>query len=144
KIGAKKDGTLVAIKVTNYGTAGVGTGAGATGPAQNLYPCPWVYSEDYDVFTNAGPSAAFRAPGHPQGAFSFEQAIDELAHKLQMDPVALRDKIDQSEARRAERKIGVEKFGWKDRRPPGADSGPIKRGMGMAQSVWYRMSNRDS
>src|SRR5205814_3850289 len=41
-------------------------------------------------------------------------------------------------------RIGAEKIGWKDRHPPGADSGPIKRGIGFAQSVWYRMSNRDS
>jgi len=145
KIGAKKDGSLVAIKVINFGTAGVGTGAGATGPAQNLYPCPWIYTEDYDVFTNAGPSAAFRAPGHPQGAFSFEQAIDELAHKLDIDPVALRDKIDESEARRVERRIGAEMIGWKNRKAPGTDSGPVKRGIGMAQAVWYRMASpRDS
>src|SRR6185436_20978123 len=93
KIGAKKDGTLTAIQVVNFGTAGTGTGAGATGPAQSLYKCENVLTEDSDVFTHAGPAAAFRAPGHPQGAFSIEQAIDQLADRLNMDPLALRDKI---------------------------------------------------
>ena len=82
KIGAKKDGTLTAIELTSYGTAGVGTGAGTAGPATNMYKCPNLLTEEYDVFTNAGPGAAFRAPGHPQGCFAFEQAIDELAVKL--------------------------------------------------------------
>ena len=36
KIGAKRDGTLTAIQLTSYGTAGVGTGAGTAGPATNL------------------------------------------------------------------------------------------------------------
>src|SRR5439155_4809946 len=65
KLGAKRDGTLAAIHVVSYGTAGTGTGAGATGPASGLYHCPVIVTEDSDVFTNAGPAAAFRAPGHP-------------------------------------------------------------------------------
>src|SRR6185369_15364591 len=97
RIGAKKDGTLTAIHHVAYGTAGAGTGAGAGGPAKNMYPCPNVLIEEYDVFTHAGPAAAFRAPGHPQGCFSFEQAIDELADKLAVDPLALREKIDFDE-----------------------------------------------
>ncbi len=144
KIGAKKDGTLTAIQLTSYGTAGVGTGAGTAGPATNMYKCPNLLTEEYDVFINAGPGAAFRAPGHPQGCFAFEQAIDELAAKLNMDPIALRDKIDASPARRAERQLIVERTNWKNRRAAGADTGPIKRGMGIAQSVWYRFINMDS
>jgi xanthine dehydrogenase YagR molybdenum-binding subunit len=144
KIGAKKDGTLVALKLVNYGTAGVGTGAGASGPAQSMYPIPAVYTEDYDVFTHAGPAAAFRAPGHPQAIFALEQGIDELADKLGMDPVQFRDKSDPSDARRQERKIGADKIGWSNRKPPGSDAGPVKRGIGVANSIWYRFMNRDS
>jgi xanthine dehydrogenase YagR molybdenum-binding subunit len=144
KLGAKKDGSIVAIKYENYGTAGTGSGAGAGRPTGALYPSPLLLSEEYDVFTHAGPAAAFRAPGHPQGAFSIEQTIDELADKLKMDPLALRDKIDQHEARRLERKLGAEKFGWSNRHAPGADPGPIKRGIGVAQGLWGRGSSRDA
>src|SRR5271156_4363205 len=144
KIGAKSDGTLTAIELISYGTAGVGTGAGTAGPATNLYKCPNLLTEEYDVFINAGPGAAFRAPGHPPGCFAFEQAIDELAVKLNMDPLAFRDKIDDSPTRRVERKIILERTNWKNRQPAGADSGPVKRGMGIAQSVWYRFINMDS
>jgi xanthine dehydrogenase YagR molybdenum-binding subunit len=144
KIGAKRDGTLTAIQLTSYGTAGVGTGAGTAGPATNLYKCPNLLTEEYDVFVNAGPGAAFRAPGHPQGCFAFEQAIDELAVKLNMDPLTFREKIDESPARKAERQVILERTNWRNRRTAGADAGPVKRGMGIAQSVWYRFVNMDS
>jgi len=144
KIGAKQDGTLTAIELTSYGTAGVGTGAGTAGPATNLYKCANLLTEEYDVFTNAGPGAAFRAPGHPQGCFALEQAIDELAVKLKLDPLDLREKIDENPARKVERQMIRERTNWSKRREAGADSGPVKRGMGMAQSVWYRFVNMDS
>jgi xanthine dehydrogenase YagR molybdenum-binding subunit len=144
KIGAKKDGTLTAIALTSYGTAGVGTGAGTAGPATNMYKCPNLLTEEYDVFINAGPGAAFRAPGHPQGCFAFEQAIDELAAKLNMDPLEFRDKIDDNPARRVERTVIRDRTDWKNRRPAGSDTGPVKRGMGIAQSVWYRFVDMDS
>ncbi|HEV2215575.1 MAG TPA: molybdopterin cofactor-binding domain-containing protein, partial [Terracidiphilus sp.] len=68
RIGAKKDGTITAIELISYGTAGCGTGAGCAGPATNLYKWAALHTEENDVFINAGPAAAFRAPGHPQGA----------------------------------------------------------------------------
>jgi xanthine dehydrogenase YagR molybdenum-binding subunit len=145
KLGAGRDGMLQAIHYVSYGTAGVGTGAGTAGPAHNMYKCPNVCTEEYDVFTNAGPAAAFRAPGHPQGCFALEQAMDELAEKLSMDPIELRDKNDESDARREERRIGVEMFRWKEKwRKPASDPGPIKRGVGMAQAVWYRIVGMES
>lgn len=145
KLGAKKDGTLQAIHLVGYGTAGVATGAGCAGPAQNLYQCGDVSTAEYDVFINAAPGTAFRAPGHPQGCFALEQAMDDLAEKLGMDPVELREKNDPLQTRREERRIGVEKFGWKQKhRPPNSDPGPIKRGVGFAQGVWYRFIDMDS
>lgn len=145
KAGADKDGKLQALKWTSYGTAGVGTGAGTDGPAQNIYACPNVVTEEYDVFTNAGPGAAMRAPGHPQGVFGLEQTIDALAEKLGMDVLAFMDKNDLSPARREERRVGAEKFGWaQNRRKPASDPGPVKRGVGVAQAVWYRINSMDS
>ncbi|MFI4996796.1 MAG: molybdopterin cofactor-binding domain-containing protein, partial [Hyphomicrobiales bacterium] len=38
--------------------------------------------------------------------------------------------------RREERRIGAERIGWLKRHPPGSDRGPVKRGIGMAQSLW--------
>ncbi len=145
RMGAKRDGTITAIQLTSYGTAGCGTGAGCAGPAANLYKWASLLTEENDVFINAGPGTAFRAPGHPQGAFSLEQSIDELAIRLQMDPLDLRDRIDENPARRVERQIVREHALWKSRHAaPNADQGVVKRGVGVAQGVWYRHISMNS
>lgn len=139
RIGAKKDGTITAIQLIAFGTAGCGTGAGCSGPAANLYKWASLHTEESDVFINAGPAAAFRAPGHPQGAFALEQSIDELANRLKMDPIDLRDRIDENPVRRVQRQIIRDSALWKTRNPhPNADPDPVKRGIGLSQSVWYR------
>lgn len=136
RIGARRDGTLSAIALETYGTAGVGLGAGVGNFAQALYDCPNFAIAQSDVFINAGPGSAMRAPGNVPGAYALEQMIDELAIALGMDPLALRERIDPSRVRREERRVGAARFGWSRRRAPGADAGPLKRGLGMAQSYW--------
>jgi xanthine dehydrogenase YagR molybdenum-binding subunit len=86
-----------------------------------------------------------RAPGHPPGAFALEQTIDELAVKLNIDPMDLRDRIDEHPVRKVERQVVRESAIWKSRREvAGSDRGPVKRGVGLAQSVWYRFVSMDS
>jgi xanthine dehydrogenase YagR molybdenum-binding subunit len=152
RIGAKKDGTLTAVQLSSWGTAGVATGAGVGFAAEWMYASPNFHGEQHDVFTHAGPGAAFRAPGLPQAVFALEQLIDELAEKLSVDPLALRDKLDvdgprfvhDSEARRVERRVGAERIGWSQRKRPAADTGPIKRGIGVAQAIWPRIVNLEA
>lgn len=139
RIGAQRDGALTAIWLRSYGTAGVALGAGVGNVAQEMYECPNFEGAQYDVFTHGGPGCAMRGPGNTPGAFGLEQAIDELAEKLAMDPLALRDRIDASPVRREERRLGAERIGWSRRHAPGApviDGGPVKRGIGVAQSIW--------
>jgi xanthine dehydrogenase YagR molybdenum-binding subunit len=158
KIGAKKSGELTAIVQTSHGNAGIATGGGVGWQGTTLYRCENTRSEQYDVFTHGGPGAAFRAPGQPMAAFAVEQLIDELAEKLGKDPLALRDELDggsplhspggndknTSEARRAQRKIGAERFNWAQRKKPGSEEGPIKRGIGVAQAMWGRFVDLSS
>jgi xanthine dehydrogenase YagR molybdenum-binding subunit len=146
KIGAKRDGSLTAIELHSFGTGGVAAGAGVGMCHHSMYACPNVSIEHYDVFTNAGPCAAFRGPGQTQGIFALEQAIDAVADRLGIDPIVMREKIDTRDAddvraRAAERRIGAEKIGWSRRRAPDSDAGPMKRGIGMAQSMWPYIVN---
>ena len=136
RIGAKRDGALTVISLVSYGTAGVAVGAGIGNVAQAMYACPNYEAAQHDVFINAGPGCAMRGPGNTPGAWAVEQTIDELAERLSIDPLALRDRIDLSPVRREERRIGAERIGWQRRHAAGTDPGPIKRGLGVAQSLW--------
>ena len=138
KAGATKDGKLTAMHLIARGTGGTNGGTGTSGPIKNVYACENLKVEEYDVFTNAGPSAAMRAPGHPQGAFALEATMDELAAKLGMDPLEFRLKNDPSEVRREEFRIGAEKIGWKTRDARRKTDDPaVRRGVGVGAAVWY-------
>lgn len=140
KLGAKKDGTLTAVRYVSYGSAGVAPGAGTSGPAEALYENnPNLEIEGYTVFTNAGPASPLRAPGHPQGAFALESAMDELADALGMDPLELRRKNESSPVRAAQYDPGAKAIGWNRRKakPALPPPGTKVRGIGMANGNWY-------
>ena len=145
KTGAKKDGTLTAVHYTSYGSAGVAPGAGTAGPAASLNgKNPNFKAEEYDVFTNAGPAAPLRAPGHSQGAFGIESAMDELADKLGLDPIEFRKKNEASPVRLAQYDLGAKEIGWERRNKKAGDApGPRKRGIGMANGNWYVFAAED-
>lgn len=144
RIGARRDGKLTAMSLLSYGTAGVELGAGVGTIAQAMYDCPNFTMAQHDVFIHAAPGCAMRAPGNVQGAFALEQLVDELAERLSLDALELRDRIDPSAVRREERRIGAERFGWSQRRPVGSDAGPIKRGIGVAQAFWPGIVQTDA
>ena len=144
KVGVKKDGSLTAIEQKSHGTAGVGLGAGVGGVAQGMYNCPNFKTEQYDVFTHAGPGAAWRAPGAVQGIYGLEQMMDELSEKIDMDPLAFRENIDPSRVRREARKQGAARFDWANRQSRDQSNGAVKKGFGMAQSSWWRIHNTNA
>ena len=76
------------------GGASEGGGGGADFPAPYIYKVPNTRVKQSGVNVNAGSARAFRAPGHPTASFGMESIMDELAVKLNMDPVELRIKND--------------------------------------------------
>jgi xanthine dehydrogenase YagR molybdenum-binding subunit len=144
KLGAKADGTLHAFELESYGTAGIGSGGASEGGGGGAeFPAPYIYTvpnnrrKQSGVNINAGSARAFRAPGHPTASFGMESIMDELAEKMNIDPVELRIKNDPSEVRRKEYKLGAEKFGWKEKyKKPGSSPGHIKTGVGCAGATW--------
>src|SRR5215471_17586350 len=93
KLGAKRDGTLVALqaKVIFDTGAFAGSAVGLAGfLLGSIYRCPNIDFRCYEVLTNKVGVGAYRAPGAPQAAFALESAVDELCRKLQMDPIAFR------------------------------------------------------
>ena len=93
KIGAKNDGTITAAEVELAFEAGAYPGSPVPAGAQCAlapYDIENGTVDGYDVVVNKPKTAAYRAPGAPNAAFAVEQAVDELAQKLGMDPIELR------------------------------------------------------
>ncbi len=140
-LGAGAGGELTAIKVQAHGTAGIATGAGVGRNAFGIYTkCPNIRVESHDVFTHGGPGTAFRAPGHPQGAFALELALDELAVKLGKDPLELRIAHNEHPVRKYQFEQGRKLFNWVEARKKAADQRKrgtrLRHGVGAAASIW--------
>ncbi len=98
RLGAKRDGTIVAMDIDVFLDAGAYMGlaaivadrgnASVVGP----YRVPHVRVDTHTVYTCNAFSGAFRGFGHPQVAVATESQIDELARQLGMSPIALRKK----------------------------------------------------
>jgi xanthine dehydrogenase YagR molybdenum-binding subunit len=114
-----------------------------------LYAVPNQVTTHRLVQLNLGTPTFMRAPGETTGSFAIESAMDELAWKLKMDPVALRlknyaevdpqeNKPFSSKALRQCYEIGAEKFGWSRRTstPRSMRSGNTLIGLGMATATY--------
>jgi CO/xanthine dehydrogenase Mo-binding subunit len=114
---------------------------------QLLYACENVRTEEYGAKLNLPPMAAFRAPGFVEGTFGLECLLDELAAKLDLDPLELRRRnyadADAMDGRPYSGKNLAECYRraepqWERRHEVRARSeGSWKRGVGMASQIWY-------
>jgi xanthine dehydrogenase YagR molybdenum-binding subunit len=141
KIGARKDGSIVAWQSESWGTGGPG-GGGAPPMPYVLTNIPNQRKQHTAVATNIGPARAWRAPNHPQGCLITMSAIEDVAAKLGMDPLDLMLKnLDLATARadtyREELQIAADLIGWKKNwHPRGQDTGVNRRGLGLAIHTW--------
>jgi CO/xanthine dehydrogenase Mo-binding subunit len=153
KLGAKKDGTLVAGQSRMWFEAGgfpgspVGAGAMTVFAA---YDIPHSAIEGFDVVTTKPKTAAYRAPGAPQAAFGMEQALDELAAELRIDPIDLRIKNAAKEGVQAPYGAKFSRIGFVDtleaaKKHPHyrAPLGP-NQGRGVASGFWFNVGMQSS
>jgi xanthine dehydrogenase YagR molybdenum-binding subunit len=147
KIGAKKDGTIVAWDSETWGTGG---------PAGSNFPglLPYVFRSGLNnrknrhnsIITNTGPQRAWRAPNHPQACLITMAAFEDLAAKLNMDPleffikniemVGVRANIYKDELLKAAEMIEWKKL-WRPRGEGAVGSTKtIKRGLGLSLHTW--------
>jgi xanthine dehydrogenase YagR molybdenum-binding subunit len=146
--GARADGTLTALGgefVNAVGAAGWNTFT--EGPMQSLYACPNVRTTTHGAKLNLPPMKAFRAPGFVEGTFGLECLLDELAAKLDLDPLELRRRnhadVEPVEGRSYSSKNLLECYRraephWERRHEVRARSTEtVKRGVGMASQVWW-------
>ncbi|MGC8642142.1 MAG: xanthine dehydrogenase family protein molybdopterin-binding subunit, partial [Isosphaeraceae bacterium] len=154
KLGAKKDGTLVAGEGWLAYDCGAFPG-GVIGPGCmclfSCYDIPNARVDGFDVCNNKPHTQAYRAPGATQAAFACEQVIDELAEKLGIDPIAFRLKNAAKEGTRrvdgpAYPRVGLiecleaarQSDHWKS---------PLEgknRGRGLAAGFWFNIGGASS
>ncbi len=151
RIGATKDGKLVSLHQdyrnhTSF-TDDVHENCGEATPF--LYSTPNLLVTSALVRRNVGTPTPMRGPGAVPGLFAIESAMDELAVKLQMDPVALRiandTLIDESNGKPFSSRhykeclqLGADKFGWSKRTPTVGSmrQGDLILGWGLGGASW--------
>jgi xanthine dehydrogenase YagR molybdenum-binding subunit len=145
-VGARSDGTIVALggEFIN-GVGWSGWSAMTDGPMQMLYACDNVRTVRHGAKINMPPMKAFRAPGFVEGTFGLECLIDELAVKLELDPLELRRKnyANANDDTPYSSKNLMECYDlarkhW-DRRDEvrARSTGTWKHGVGMASQIWF-------
>jgi CO/xanthine dehydrogenase Mo-binding subunit len=153
KLGAKRDGTITAAEVVLKYQAGAFPGS-PVGPgcmtALACYDIANCAITGYDVVTNTPKVAAYRAPGAPISAFAVESAVDELARKLAIDPIALREKNAVRDGAKAVYGPTFQNIGYVEtlaaiRNHPhyAAPLGP-NQGRGLAVGFWFNIGGESS
>lgn len=118
-------------------------------PTAMLYSCPNVAADQQEVALNTGTPTPMRGPGRTPALFALESAMDELAVKLNLDPIEVRlrnyAEVDESSGHpwsskrlREAYQRGAERFGWSKRDPKirsMTKDGKIL-GWGMATCTW--------
>ena len=153
KIGAKKDGTIVAAKEVLKYQAGAFPGSPvsrAACAASRCMTCRTWRSPATTWCSNRPKVAAYRAPGAPMSSFAVESAMDDLARKLGMDPIALREKNGARERHQdplradapghrvpADAGGGEASAHWKTPLKPG-------QGRGIACGFWFNIGGESS
>lgn len=151
RLGATQDGRLQAIihEVKNPTSMVDDYMEGATGSTPVVYSCPNVKTAQWIVRLNIGSPMAMRGPGACPGMYGLDAALDDLAIKLNMDPLEIRLKNyaeqDESSGKPFSSKHlrecyekGAERIGW-SRRTPGVGSmrdGNEILGLGVGTAIW--------
>ncbi|MFC0204042.1 aldehyde oxidoreductase molybdenum-binding subunit PaoC [Novosphingobium soli] len=146
RIGCTPDGKIAAIGHESWsGDLEGGEAEAATQQTKLLYAGPNRMTALRLAVLDLPEGNAMRAPGEAPGLMALEIAIDEMAEKLRMDPVAFRvlndTQVDPEKPERpfSERNLvrclqdGAERFGWSRRKAPGqVREGRWLVGMGVA------------
>ena len=153
KLGAKSDGTLTAAEIELKYQAGAFAGSpvgAASMTALACYDVPNFMITGWDVVSNCPKVAAYRAPGAPIAAFGVESAIDDLARKLNMDPIALREKNGVKDGTKAAYGPTFQNIGYLETLAAIRDCAHYKaplgpnQGRGVAVGFWFNIGGEST
>ncbi|MGC5779083.1 molybdopterin cofactor-binding domain-containing protein [Methylobacterium sp. NFXW15] len=149
RLGADNDGRLTAIAHESWSDTAIDDGFYETSAnvTRSLYAAPNRITRHRMVNLNLPIASSMRAPGEAVGQLAFECAMDELAERLNIDPVELRIRNEPQED--PEKKVpfstrrlvdcmkeGAARFEWDKRGKPGATrDGQWLIGLGMSAAA---------
>ena len=131
-----EQGNLKALSLTAHADTGAATNSTLAALARLIYPAEAKELADYDVISNLPPGAPFRGPGGPPMAFALEQAIDEAALRMNLDPIALRRRWDPNPNRQRLYDWAASLDVWRNHKTAAAQTGRYRRGVGVAAGYW--------
>lgn len=129
-------GELKALSLTAHADTGAATNSTIAALARLIYPAEAKELADFDVISNLPAGAPFRGPGGPPMAFALEQAIDEAALRMNVDPIALRKRWDPDPNRQRLYDWALGLDVWRNRKPVAAQTGRYRRSVGVATGYW--------
>ncbi|MEJ7726173.1 MAG: molybdopterin-dependent oxidoreductase [Actinomycetes bacterium] len=130
-------GDLAALTVDVHGDGGVSIGSSVAALARLMYGTAPRRLRDFDVVTNHPPGTPFRGPGGPPLVWALERAVDEMALRLDQDPITLRRRWDGNPKRKALYDWAAALPVWAERPAPGSQTGRYRRGVGVAAANWF-------
>jgi len=153
KMGAMKDGTIVAAQAVLKYQAGAFPGS----PVQPGLMCAFamydianVHVTGYDVISNRAKVAAYRAPGAPISSYAAEQVVDDLARQLGMDAITIREKNAAKAGTKTVYGVTFPEIGYeavlaaaKSHAHWKAPLGP-NQGRGIATGFWFNIGGESS
>jgi len=131
------DGALKALSLTAHADTGAAINSTIATLARLIYPAEAKELADFDVVSNLPPGAPFRGPGGPPMALALEQAVDEAALRLKLDPIALRKRWDRDPNRQRLYDWAASLEVWRKRKDASTQSGRYRRGVGVATGYWF-------
>ncbi|HEU5405126.1 MAG TPA: molybdopterin cofactor-binding domain-containing protein, partial [Gaiellaceae bacterium] len=143
---ARSDGTILALEGEFFNSVGwSGWSSPTEGPMRALYACENVRTVTHAAKLNTPPMKAFRAPGFAEGTFGLECLIEDLASRLEIDPLELRrsNYAESNEgtpysSKNLEECYRLAEPHWERRHEVRARSDAVwKHGVGMASQIWY-------
>ena len=153
KLGAKKDGHIVAAELVVKLQAGAFPGS-PVGPAcmcgLAMYDIPNVNIVGYDVVSNRPKVAAYRAPGAPNSTFGTESCMNELAELLNIDPMRLREINAAKDGTKAAHGPTWANIGFTQTLDAAKASGHLSiplgpnQGRGIATGFWFNIGGESS
>jgi xanthine dehydrogenase molybdenum-binding subunit len=143
KIGVKKDGAITAVALDAVTNMGAYRKQSGNLSGTDFYNIPNFKKVVLPVHTNTVVAANYRAPAYPQSVFGFASFLDQIAFELGINPLEMfqKNRIQKYKGKTPfssnylEECIieGAKRIGWTEKwHKPGASSGAMKHGIGMA------------